>query len=74
MSEEPGTEGTHNLWQEKTDETEKEPKKVGGVKTFKRQLVLLDEVTNAQGNCFHALFLANSSTVVCVECGAVWIK
>lgn len=76
MQEEPGSEGTHNLWEEKTEELPKQTsiRPTSGLRNFKRQLVLLEEVMNLQKNCFHILSLANSSTVTCVECGAVWIK
>lgn len=43
-------------------------------KIFSRQLVLLDEVMALQKECLHKLYLPNSSTIACAECGSLWIK
>jgi hypothetical protein len=48
---------------------ETEPKK-----SFKRQLVLIDEVKKHQLDCDHEIVMANSTTLICKQCGALWIK
>jgi hypothetical protein len=41
---------------------------------FVRQLVLLEVVRSGQATCEHTLSLLNQTTIICGDCGALWIK
>jgi hypothetical protein len=41
---------------------------------FRKQLVLLDSIREAQEGCAHVLFTLNKEVIMCEDCGAVWFK
>lgn len=44
------------------------------MKIFHRQLVLLQEIMDLQLRCNHSLLFLNPITVVCQDCGGIWLK
>jgi hypothetical protein len=43
-------------------------------KSFRRQLVLIEEVKQLQIDCEHELTFPTKETITCIQCGALWLK
>jgi hypothetical protein len=43
-------------------------------KAFERQLVMLTEISEIQLKCQHRLTQLQKETIICTECGALWLK
>lgn len=43
-------------------------------RSFHRQLVLIEAVARLQLDCKHELTTPTKDTIICAECGALWIK